>query len=241
MIIQIVIMKVILMVDKYNMILEQNMSLVKRNIIDYIWKSIQLEGLHLTFSETEAILSGHSPSTVNASDIVTINNLKQAWQFLLDTLNHPADFDLLCQINCFTEGNDLIHIPNLFAEHIEFGYTTLVLSPTAIENKLKKSISEINEIDCVTERAITMMLHCMFQQSFNGGNRLTSILFANHIMICNGCGVISVPIEKQAKFMSLLNRFCRTGNTIAIKRFIYNYCIDGMDFKKYYEESHLFN
>lgn len=98
------------MVDKYNMTLGQNISLVKRNIIDYIWKSIQLESLHLTFSETEAILSGHSPSTVNVSDIIAVNNLKQAWQFLLDTLNCPTDFDLLCQINRFTEGNDLIHI-----------------------------------------------------------------------------------------------------------------------------------
>lgn len=135
----------------------------------------------------------------------------------------------------------ILFISNLFVEHIESGDIIPVLSSINVEDNLKNLISEINGIDCVTERAITMMLYCMFQQSFNGRNKLTSILFANHIMICNGCGVISVPIEKQAKFMSLLNRFYRTGNTIAIKRFIYNYCIDGMDFKKYYEESRLFN
>ncbi len=75
------------MVDKYNMTVEQNIFLAKRNIIDYIWKSAKLEGLGVMFPETDAIFNGYSPSNVKVSDIIAVNNLKHAWQFLFDTLD----------------------------------------------------------------------------------------------------------------------------------------------------------
>ena len=44
--------------DKYNMTVEQNIFLAKRNIIDYIWKSANLEGISVTFPETQQIYDG---------------------------------------------------------------------------------------------------------------------------------------------------------------------------------------
>lgn len=41
---------------KYNLSVDENIFVAKRNIIDYIWKSAKLEGLAVTFPETEAIL-----------------------------------------------------------------------------------------------------------------------------------------------------------------------------------------
>ena len=38
--------------DKYNMTQEQNIFYAKRNIVDSMWKSANLEGIAITFSET---------------------------------------------------------------------------------------------------------------------------------------------------------------------------------------------
>ena len=62
---------------------EQSVFTAKRNIIDYIWKSAQLEGLSVTYPDTEAIYNGMSVPGVKVSEIVAVNNLKHAWQFLL--------------------------------------------------------------------------------------------------------------------------------------------------------------
>ena len=43
------------MENKYNMSVEDNIFLAKRNIVDYIWKSARLEGINVTFPDTEAI------------------------------------------------------------------------------------------------------------------------------------------------------------------------------------------
>ncbi len=44
---------------KYNLTVDENIFIAKRNIIDYIWKSAKLEGLSVTFPDTEAIFNGN--------------------------------------------------------------------------------------------------------------------------------------------------------------------------------------
>jgi hypothetical protein len=60
---------------KYQMTVEQNVFVAKRNIIDYIWKSAKLEGLAVTYPDTEAILNGYSVPGIKVSEIVAINNM----------------------------------------------------------------------------------------------------------------------------------------------------------------------
>ena len=84
---------------KYHMTREENIFVAKRNIIDYIWKSAKLEGLAVTYPDTEAIYNGMSVQGVKVSDIVAVNNLKHAWQFVLDTLDYPTDYPFVCKIN----------------------------------------------------------------------------------------------------------------------------------------------
>ena len=69
------------MISKYNMTQEQNIFVAKRNIVDYIYKSAKLEGLGVTYPDTEAIFQGTAVHGVKVSDIIAINNLKHTWQF----------------------------------------------------------------------------------------------------------------------------------------------------------------
>lgn len=67
----------------------------------------------------------------------------------------------------------------------------------------------------------------------------TSMLAANHEMIRNGCGIISVPIEIQPEFTKLLVKFYETNDMSAVKQFVFDNCIDGIDMetqRKYVEK-----
>lgn len=79
------------MENKFQMTLENNIFLSKRNIVDIIWKSAKLEGLNVTFPDTEAIYRGSIISDIEVSTVIAINNLKHAWQFILDTIEYPID------------------------------------------------------------------------------------------------------------------------------------------------------
>lgn len=87
------------MENKYNLTAEQNIFVAKRNIVDYIWKSANLEGIIITYSDTQTIYDGFSVSGYKLEEINAINNLKKAWQFILNDIGIALNFVYICKIN----------------------------------------------------------------------------------------------------------------------------------------------
>lgn len=215
---------------KYQMTREQSIFVAKRNIVDYIWKSARLEGLAVTYPDTEAIFNGMSVTGIKVSEIVAVNNLKHAWQFVLDNLDYPTDYPLVCKINQLVGGDNLIikagYLRNL---PVSIGGTTWK-PDMPIESQIKEELARVLEIADPTDRAITLTLYLVRKQMFLDGNKRTSMLAGNHVMIAAGCGIISVPIELQSQFTKMLIDFYESNDMTEIKQFVYESCIDGIDF-----------
>lgn len=99
------------------------------------------------------------------------------------------------------------------------------------QEDVEKQIEEILQIENATERAIEYMLYGMRMQLFWDGNKRTSTICANKIMIENGAGIIKVSDNKLEEFNTLLSEFYSTNNNLKIKEFIYQNCIDGIKFE----------
>lgn len=100
-----------------------------------------------------------------------------------------------------------------------------------IPNKedIEKKLKEILAIQNDTERAIEYMLYGMRSQLFWDGNKRTSIICANKIMIQNGVGIIKIPDTKLQEFNIVLSEFYNTNQNAKIKKFIFDNCIDGIE------------
>lgn len=220
------------MEPKYHMTVEQNIFVAKRNIVDYIWKSAHLEGLAVTYPDTEAIFNGLGVAGVPVRDIVAVNNLKHAWQFVLDSLDYPVDYPFICQINRLVGGDNLVYRAG-FIRNIPVTIGGTSWKPDLpIESQIKEDLIEIRAIPEPTDRALTIMLYIMRKQMFLDGNKRTAMLAGNAEMIASGCGIISVPIEKQRDFTMLLIRYYESGDMGEIKQFLYEDCIDGIEFQE---------
>jgi hypothetical protein len=57
------------------------------------------------------------------------------------------------------------------------------------------------------------------------------MLAGNHVMIASGYGIISVPVEHQNEFRKMLIAFYESGDSDELSSFIYENCVDGMDFE----------
>ena len=99
------------------------------------------------------------------------------------------------------------------------------------EEQVNKDIEKILKIENTTERAIEYMLYGMRNQLFWDGNKRTSTICANKIMIQNGNGIIKIPDDKLQEFTTLLSEFYTTNDKEKIKQFIFDNCIDGIVFK----------
>lgn len=87
------------MENKYNLTREQNVFIAKRNIVDYIWKSANLEGIKVTYPEAQTVFDGGVVNGFTVDSMVAINNLKYAWQFILENNEIDYNFSVLCQLH----------------------------------------------------------------------------------------------------------------------------------------------
>ncbi len=220
------------MENKYNLTREQNVFVAKRNIVDYIWKSANLEGIAVTYPKTQAIYDGGVVNGLTVDKIITINNLKYAWEFILENQDIEYDYKALCQIHKLTCDKLVLdqNLGRIRTTPVNIGGTTWK-PPFPIESQIKEELETLikEETKTKTEIALDVMLWIMRRQMFKGGNKRVAMLFANKIMIDNGCGIITISQDNQSTFFEKLIKYYETGDNQDIKNWLYETSIDGMN------------
>lgn len=215
------------MEDKYKMTLEQNIFLAKRNLVDNVYSNARMEGINITFPQTKTILDGVNVSSLKLDDIQCVINLRDAWKFVINNIEMQFNLDFICKVNEFVARNESLEWGTLRTGKVEITGTQYI-PEIPNKNDIEKKIEEILKIENTTQRAITYMLYGMRSQLFWDGNKRTSTIAANKIMIENGAGIIKIPDEKLEKFNELLTQYYNTNDMKSISKFIYDNCIDGI-------------
>ena len=220
------------MENKFNLTREQNVFVAKRNIVDYIWKSANLEGIGVTYPETQAIYDGGIVNGLTVDNIIAINNLKYAWQFILENEDVTYDFNLLTHLHKLTCDKLVLdtNLGRLRTSPVNIGGTSWKPQfpiESQIKEELERLLGQPNKPQ--TEIAIEIMLWIMRRQMFIDGNKRVGMLFANKIMIDNGCGIITISQENQSTFFEKLIKFYETEDNTDLKQWIYETSIDGIN------------
>lgn len=219
------------MENKFNLTREQNIFIAKRNIVDYIWKSANLEGIGVTYPETQVIYDGGIVNGLTVDKIIAINNLKYAWEFILENNDVDYDYNTLCHIHKLVADKLVLdqELGKIRTTPVNIGGTSWK-PQFPIESQIKEELEALlnQENKTKTEIAIEIMLSLMRRQIFIDGNKRVAMLFANKIMIDNGCGIITIAQENQETFYEKLIRYYESGNMQELKQWIYDTCIDGI-------------
>lgn len=219
------------MENKYNLTLEQNIFLAKRNIIDNIYAGARMEEINVTFLQVKKILEGINVPNLKIDEIQCILNLRDAWKYVINNIKEEFNINFICKINELVARRESIEWGVLRSGNVQITGTEYI-SDVPEEEVVKKQIAEILKIKNTTERAIEYMLYGMRSQLFWDGNKRTSMICANKIMIENGNGIIKVPDNKLEEFNTLLSEFYTSNDKVKIKQFIFDNCIDGITFKE---------
>ena len=220
------------MENKFHLTKEQNIFVAKRNIVDYIWKSANLEGIGVTYPETQAIYDGGIVNGLTVDNIIAINNLKYAWQFILENAEIAIDYNLLCHLHKLTCDKLVLdaNLGRLRTTPVNIGGTKW--QPNfPYETKIKEELQSLldQKEKTATEIALEVMLWIMRSQMFIDGNKRVAMLLANKIMIDNGCGIITIAQENQPLFFTKLINFYETGDNTDLKNWLYETSIDGLN------------
>ena len=207
---------------------EENIFFAKRNLVDSIWKSANLEGVNVTFPETQLIIDGYSVANKTIEDLTVILNLKRAWEYLFATINDNINLGYIQDIHRLV-GRDLVQKSGfLRTANVRISgteYTPQLPVDYEIKNNLNKILNNNDKKDM----ALDLMLYLMRNQLFFDGNKRTSMLLANKILIQNGLGIFSVKQKDMNEFFTKLVKFYETNDSREVKEFCGSNCIETIE------------
>lgn len=219
------------MKNKYQLTKEQNLFLAKKVLVSNIYNSARLEGINTTYPDTKTILEGINVPSLKLDEITCILNLRDAWNYVLTNIDSEINLDFICKVNSYVSRNESLEWGVLRNSTVGINGVDYI-SDIPIKEDVVNNINKILQEENVTEKAIDLMLYLMRSQVFLDGNKRTSMIIANKILIENGCGVITVKEENINEFNILLTEYYNTNVKDKLVKFLYEKCIFGLEIGK---------
>lgn len=203
--------------DKYKITKERNIILAKKYLATSIYRAAKIEGCNVTYPDTQTILAGAVVNNVSVDDIQTVLNLRDAYKFMLNTVDKPFSLEYVCKINEYVARNESLQWGILRTGNIGIGGTKWIPGipdKAKVEEDINRIINILNPID----RALEYFSYAVRNQLFWDGNKRTSIIVANKILINNKCGILNITDDNLLEFNKTLLHFYDTDDNHPLRR-----------------------
>ena len=194
------------MLNKFVMSRRQNELFIQKNLDHFIYQSMRLARYDVT---EEQCINGIDPGTEEGK---ALENFRKCYSFLMRTADLEPTYSYLLDLHWILMDGLMDLINNALTEE-QVDYLNQMINQPAKAN---------------TEIAIDVMLYILNKQLFADGDVRVALMFANKIMLDNGCGFISIPEHRDEEFRTLLKAAHHSENTEEFKKWIFTWCIKGV-------------
>ena len=215
--------------DRFHLTPEQSLFLAKKKWDENVYCGMKMENRAVTFPQTQTILNGVNVPNVQLDDIQAILNMRDAWKFLLGTVNEEVTFEYWCKLNEYIARNEALEWGKLRTGIVGISGTDY---EPPIPNK-EKTIEELKSIlstsnASATDKALEAFVWGTRGQFFWDGNKRTSFMLSNKILVSSGSGIMTITDKYMEQFNTILLNYYNTGKNEELKQFLYENAIQGM-------------
>jgi len=189
---------------------------LERFVIELSWKSSKIEGNTYTLLDTERLIkeAKEAPGHAHAEAVMILNH-KRAFEYIW---THQATFRTLTKTG-IEEVHELLvqglDVPVGLREN-PVGITGTVYVPPASKVEIASSfhdiIDTINTIDHPVEKAMACLILLPYLQAFADGNKRTSRLVANAVLLAYGYPPLSYRSVDEQAYKGALILFYEQGS-----------------------------
>ena len=141
--------------DRYHLTPEQSRFLAKKKWDENVYCGMKMENRAVTFPQTKTILEGVNVPGVQIDDIQAILNMRDAWRFLMGSINEPVTLEYLCKLNDFIARNEALEWGKLRTGSVSISGTDYT-PPVPQEASVRAELAAILAADTsATEKALT--------------------------------------------------------------------------------------
>lgn len=214
--------------DKFNMTPAESLFLAKKKWDENVYCGMRMESRNITFPQTKTILQGVNVPNVQLDDIQAVLNMRDAWRFMLSSMAEPLTFEYWCKLNEYIARNEALEWGKLRTGSVGISGTDY-LTPVPTEDQTRAELDTILSADTTaTTKALEAFAWGARGQFFWDGNKRTSMTLANKILIAAGVGFLTITDKYMEQFNTLLIEYYNTGNSEALKDFLYENAIQGI-------------
>lgn len=216
--------------DVYSMTADETVFYIEKNIAELVFSGAKLDDMPITLPETRQILEDLSVAGVKPSDIASVLNLKNAFQYVEKDVGH-FEFNDILKIHELIVANEPAKLPGSFRSknvHVnleEEEYVPGIPDPNHEQDFVQEILSSGKS---TTAKALDMMLRISRQQYFMDGNKRTAMVVATKILATSGAGVLVIKPSQRHWYGSQLMKYDKNGNDQGIKDWLYEHAIQGM-------------
>ena len=214
--------------DKYHLNKSQSLFLAEKGQIKNIYCGMKMENRAVTLDQTQSILNGINIPNVQFDDIQAILNMRDAWKYLLQTVEEKITFAYWCKLNEYVARNEALEWGKLRTGSVGISGTNYV-PPIPKKEKVIAALEDIvfDKGMTATDKALEVFAWGTKGQYFWDGNKRTSLMLANKILISAGAGIMTITDKYMEQFNISLLEYYNTGKSDKLKKFLYDNAIQG--------------
>ncbi|KOA20598.1 hypothetical protein CLHOM_07400 [Clostridium homopropionicum DSM 5847] len=209
--------------------------LVKKLLPDVVFNMASLEGNPFTYPEVQTLLDGITIGGHKVSDEQQIFSIRNAWNYLFDLVyKNDLSLDTSSLYSIFNKFNNIVAkdealISGIFRTGQVRIAGTDFIPPRAeeLESIFKNELPQLIErCKSKTELAFEIFLWGALNQFYYDGNKRTSRLVSNMILILNGQGIFNIKAKDRLQFNTLMLEFYNTRKADNIFEFLHSNCLE---------------
>ena len=148
--------------------------------------------------------------------------MRDAWKFLLNTVSETITFEYWCKLNEYIARNEALEWGKLRTGNVGISGTDIPEKEQVITT-LEDIVSDKGMT--ATDKALEVFTWGTRGQYFWDGNKRTSLMLANKILISARAGIMTITDKYMEQFNVLLLEYYNTGKSSELKRFLYDNAI----------------
>lgn len=213
--------------DKFQLTLEQNRFLAKKNIVEMIHSISRLENVKHYFSANQNHCGRHERERRvhrwHSGDFEFEKRVA-----ICAEIGFAVWFEFFFKINVFVAYNESLAWGELRTGNVGIAGVGFV-PPIPIKNQVEQVLDDFFRLpESATYRILKTMYYMMRSQLFWDGNKRTAIICANYQMIRAGCGIININEMQLEQWHTFLSAFYESNDDRELIVWTYENCVYGI-------------
>ena len=203
---------------------------VRKVLEGVVHDTVALEGNPFTLPEVKTLLEGVTVGGHRLDDERQVLNQAASWKALLAAVDRGTfelDKATFCDLHALVAREEALEWGAFRTGSVTIAGTNFEPPPwESLASIFEEGQETLNRIDGLHERAIAMYLFGALNQFFYDGNKRTSRLMMNGILLGAGEEAISVPARRRLEFNEAMIRFYDSLDGTEMMRFMASCSLD---------------